>query len=73
MTSTASKKVSSGDTVYVRFGKYTLQALILEDRGRIGARGRHLFRVRLVGESTASEDLELEVPRSAIFLEPQPA
>ncbi|MEM6274478.1 MAG: hypothetical protein AAF735_04480 [Myxococcota bacterium] len=71
MASAARKRMRSGDSVYVRFGEHTVPALILEDRGRIGAKGRRLFRIRLLDEDPeSSEKLELEVPRSALLLEP---
>ncbi|MEO0594017.1 MAG: hypothetical protein AAFZ38_10590 [Myxococcota bacterium] len=74
MATAAEKMMRTGDAVYVRFGYHTVPALIVEDRGRIGAKGRHLFRIRLVGEdSELSRELELEVPKSALSLEPTPS
>lgn len=59
MKKKSSKKTVSvrvGDKVRVTVGSRTVMAEIIEDRGRIGVRGKRLFRVRM---NTA---LETEVP-----------
>ena len=66
---TASFRV--GDRVTVPFGPRRLRGFIVEDRGRVGAGGRRLFRVRVPMEP--SEPLSLEVPAEELRIEETPA
>lgn len=62
MTNRARRKPSLGVGTIVKFmfGGNEVEATVIEDRGGVGAQGRHLLRVRL--EIPVSEPLEFEVP-----------
>ena len=51
--------VGVGTLVKFMFGGQEVQATVVEDRGHVGAGGRHILRVRL--EVAASEPIEFEV------------
>lgn len=50
-----------GSRVKLMWGPYEVTATVIEDRGNVGMRGRHLVRVRLDIPDTA-EPIELEMP-----------
>jgi hypothetical protein len=60
-----------GDRVTVPFGPRRLRGFIVEDRGRAGAGGRRLFRVRVPMEP--SEPVSLEVPVEELQVDEAPA
>lgn len=52
-----------GDRVRVPFGRGTADAVILEDRGPIGWKGRHLFMIQIpMDPKDAADPLTFEVP-----------
>jgi hypothetical protein len=60
-----------GKRVFVPWGQFTngCPAEIVEDRGHIGAGGRHLVRVRLEMEGLVEEPLEFELPLEHVIFE----
>lgn len=61
MTKQARHKMNLGVGAIVKFmfGGQEVQATVVEDRGHVGAGGRHILRVRL--EIEASDPIEFEV------------
>ena len=61
MTHRARHKANLGVGTLVKFmfGGQEVQATVVEDRGHVGAGGRHILRVRL--EVAASDPIEFEV------------
>jgi hypothetical protein len=53
-----------GDRINVRFGPRKLTGVIVEDRGAIGAQGRHLFQVNIPMEPF--EPMMLELPEDEL-------
>ena len=58
-----------GSQVRVHIGSSIMNAEVIEDRGPLGVKGEHVFRVRLTGEYPEPVEWEL----SSSFLEPSPA
>ena len=54
-----------GSKVRLTFGVSRVTAVVVEDRGNVGAGGRHLWRVRLEIADT-SEPIELEMPAEGL-------
>lgn len=52
-------KYKVGDVVAFHFGSQEVQALVIEDRGRLGVKGRRLYRIRLERDP---EPIEFEMP-----------
>lgn len=52
-----------GDEVIVRVGKFTVQAVVVEDRGNIGAGGRHLLKVKTIDDDSS---LSFDMPADQI-------
>src|SRR6516165_2394571 len=53
-----------GDRVRIDFGRRRLTGVIIEDRGAIGAKGRHLFRVQVPMDPF--EPMVVELPEDEI-------
>ena len=57
-----------GDTVRVRVGGKPIQARVVEDRGRLGVKGRRLVRVQLIRKRESDEsNLSFEVPAEELI------
>lgn len=60
-----------GDHVSFRFTNKNVEALVIEDRGHIGYKGRRLLRLRVdMGED---EPMEIELPEEEVTLIETPA
>lgn len=57
-----------GQRLAVRFPGGLVPVMVVEDRGRIGARGRHILRVRTLDESEENRDT-FEVATENVVLE----
>jgi hypothetical protein len=65
--------VKPGETVWVDLGEGPTPVTVVEDRGRVGARGRSILRVRVSGdEETFEVPVDLLVPPPAKELLPPP-
>jgi hypothetical protein len=49
----------AGDWVTFRYGTWNPVAQVAEDRGALGLKGRHLYRIRMFGESEEPDSFEL--------------
>jgi len=54
----APRPIAVGDRVRFMYGDQTTVAEVVEDRGNIGYRGRHLIRIRVV-QSDPSDEFEI--------------
>jgi hypothetical protein len=58
-TSKASGRFKVGDWVTFPYGTRNLIAQVVEERGPLGIRGRHLYRIRPAGETESPDSFEM--------------
>jgi hypothetical protein len=66
MSSNKPQQIRVGDTVRVRVAGRWLSALVVEDRGNLGAGGARLLRVELKRKNEASGREQFEVPAALL-------
>ena len=71
--SPANNAITVGSRISYRRGDYVRHAVVVEDRGNVGYRGRRILRIRTLGDpeeaqhtfEIPAEDVLLEGPRAA--------
>jgi hypothetical protein len=64
----AERKIRKGDFVRFRYGIYTVNGEVIEDRGPIGVGGRHLYLVEFRRESHSEALSQIELPAMELEL-----
>lgn len=62
------KKFRKGDRVRFRFGIYSVEGIVKEDRGPLGINGRHLYRVEFPFGLHAEAPSHIELPAEELQL-----